>query len=258
MKIMVRSSLITTLFLSFAIAASAQEMTKDQWEQSITDAMQKRDMLKKEVESLEADVVKLKTESAMLTQQVDKCQKDLMAMLGTTQAREKEFSEYLDRIDAQMNGLSKLSNQDLLMRRAELDTVQSMINKAKARKLALLPENEQRIHEQQFRLDIMRESLKKNVAQNEAFYTVGTWAKNHDCLWNIAKKPKVYDNAFLWPKIWQDNRDQIKNPDVIRPGEKLRIPPKSLLTTTDNDALKSYWHQKESYASTKHAPSEAR
>jgi nucleoid-associated protein YgaU len=95
-------------------------------------------------------------------------------------------------------------------------------------------------------LDGLKKTLEQNTASTEAIptYTVGTWAVNRDCLWNIAKKPKIYDNAFLWPKIWQGNRDQIKNPDVIHPGQKLKIPPKAGLTKEENKALKSYWSKK--------------
>ena len=72
------------------------------------------------------------------------------------------------------------------------------------------------------------------------------WARDRDCLWNIAKKPKIYDNAFLWPKIWQGNRDMVKNPDVIQPGWKLKIPAKADLTREERSALKSYWTKKQS------------
>ena len=75
-------------------------------------------------------------------------------------------------------------------------------------------------------------------------YTVGTWARDRDCLWNIAKKPKIYANPFLWPKIWQGNRDQIKNPDLIYPGQKLKIPPKADLTKEEKSAERSYWRKK--------------
>jgi nucleoid-associated protein YgaU len=75
-------------------------------------------------------------------------------------------------------------------------------------------------------------------------YTVGTWAKDRDCLWNIAKKPRIYDNAFLWPKIYQGNRDVIKNADVIEPGWKLKIPPKAPLTSEEKAAEQSYWRNK--------------
>jgi nucleoid-associated protein YgaU len=50
------------------------------------------------------------------------------------------------------------------------------------------------------------------------------WHKiNTDCLWRIAEK--VYKNARMWPLIYSANRDQIKDPDLIYPGQKLIIPP---------------------------------
>ena len=66
--------------------------------------------------------------------------------------------------------------------------------------------------------------MKDSLAKQVKVYTVGTWAKDRDCLWNISKKPDIYDNAWLWPRIWQGNRDQIKDPDVIHQGQKLKIP----------------------------------
>ncbi len=45
-----------------------------------------------------------------------------------------------------------------------------------------------------------------------------------DCLWNIAKKPSVYNDPWRWPLIFQANRDQIKNPDLIYPAQIFRIP----------------------------------
>jgi len=35
---------------------------------------------------------------------------------------------------------------------------------------------------------------------------------------------KYYGKASLWTKIHEANKDQIKNPDLIKPGQKLRIP----------------------------------
>lgn len=58
------------------------------------------------------------------------------------------------------------------------------------------------------------ESLKEYVVK----YQPG----KRDCLWRIAQK--VYDNARLWPYIYIANRDQIKDPDLIYPGQKFIIP----------------------------------
>jgi nucleoid-associated protein YgaU len=43
-----------------------------------------------------------------------------------------------------------------------------------------------------------------------------------DSLSKIAKK--FYGDATSWKKIFEANRDVVKNPDLIQPGWKLQIP----------------------------------
>jgi nucleoid-associated protein YgaU len=43
-----------------------------------------------------------------------------------------------------------------------------------------------------------------------------------DSLSKIAKR--FYGNAGDWKKIYEANKDQIKNPDLIYPGQTFRIP----------------------------------
>jgi nucleoid-associated protein YgaU len=43
-----------------------------------------------------------------------------------------------------------------------------------------------------------------------------------DSLSKIAKR--VYGDAQQWRKIYEANRDQIKNPDLIYPGQTFTIP----------------------------------
>jgi nucleoid-associated protein YgaU len=43
-----------------------------------------------------------------------------------------------------------------------------------------------------------------------------------DTLSKIAKQ--FYGDAALYPQIFEANRDVLKDPDKIRPGQKLRIP----------------------------------
>ncbi|HMI31447.1 MAG TPA: LysM peptidoglycan-binding domain-containing protein [Candidatus Limnocylindrales bacterium] len=49
-------------------------------------------------------------------------------------------------------------------------------------------------------------------------YTV----KKGDSLSKIAKQ--LYGNASEWRKIFEANRDQIEDPDLIQPGQMLKIP----------------------------------
>jgi uncharacterized protein YidB (DUF937 family) len=56
------------------------------------------------------------------------------------------------------------------------------------------------------------------VPEPDAFYTVASG----DSLSRIAKR--FYGDGNQWRRIFEANRDQIENPDLIRPGQKLKIP----------------------------------
>lgn len=43
-------------------------------------------------------------------------------------------------------------------------------------------------------------------------------------LWKIASYPEVYGNGAKWPTIYRENKDQIKDPNLIYPNQMLRIP----------------------------------
>ena len=43
-----------------------------------------------------------------------------------------------------------------------------------------------------------------------------------DSLSKIAKE--IYGQADRWKEIYEANKDQIKDPNLIRPGQELRIP----------------------------------
>ena len=49
-------------------------------------------------------------------------------------------------------------------------------------------------------------------------YTV----KSGDSLWKISEQ--MYGNGNDWRRIYEANKDRIKNPDVIQPGWVLNIP----------------------------------
>ncbi len=45
-----------------------------------------------------------------------------------------------------------------------------------------------------------------------------------DCLWKIASYISVYGDASMWPKIYEANKDKIKNPNLIYPNQEFVIP----------------------------------
>ncbi|MFH1073514.1 MAG: hypothetical protein V1752_00335 [Candidatus Firestonebacteria bacterium] len=78
-------------------------------------------------------------------------------------------------------------------------------------------------------IDSVRFSLSSMVSSNAALemckgvtdilYTV---AKG-DCLWNISKKKEIYNDPFMWPLIYKNNMNIIKNPDLIYPKQEFKL-----------------------------------
>ena len=79
---------------------------------------------------------------------------------------------------------------------------------------------EARFLEREERLVFDRAQARGAPGAPEQIYTVAAG----DSLSKISKK--VYGDANQWKRIFEANRDQIKNPDLIHPGQKLKIPAK--------------------------------
>ncbi len=56
------------------------------------------------------------------------------------------------------------------------------------------------------------------------YYIVQSRRANTDSLWRIASYDFIYGNGNLWRKIYEANRDTIRDPNVIRSGQRLIIP----------------------------------
>ena len=67
--------------------------------------------------------------------------------------------------------------------------------------------------------DVQSGSSSTAPADQEKSYTV----QSGDSLSKIAKH--VYGDANKWHAIFDANRDKIKNPDLIQPGQVLTLPP---------------------------------
>ncbi|HEX68439.1 MAG TPA: LysM peptidoglycan-binding domain-containing protein [bacterium] len=64
-------------------------------------------------------------------------------------------------------------------------------------------------------------AYKEKIEAGGETYTV----RKGDSLWKISKK--YYGTPFKWPLIYRANKDKIKDPNRIFPGQVLRIPPPS-------------------------------
>ncbi len=207
-------------------SAGAQEMTKEQWQQEIAKYTAQRDELNAKLKTLNGEIDALKAESAKADGDYKAGMDELYTMVGADAEKAAAFAKEIEAAEAKANDLTRLSDADLMARSGEVDELTKTVAGLWENKLSLIPEFWDRLTA----LNEKNKSLVNALQSQVKVYTVGTWQRDRDCLWNISKKKDIYDNAWMWPKIWQGNRDQIKDPDVIQQGQKLKIPKGTELT----------------------------
>lgn len=222
--------------------ATAQNMNRDDWQQAMSSAKQQVTSLQTQLAGATKDVGDLKTQITLKDGEVKACEEALFATLGVTREQWESFQKDLAAMERRVAELQGMSDDQLMQYRDEMKQMQSKLGEMSKSNIAKLSRFKNRIDGLQDKLA----TLLKGPASKEKSYTVGTWAKNHDCLWNIAKKPDIYANAWMWPKIWQGNRDKIKDPDIIKPKWVLRIPEGTELSKDEKSAARKYYSKKAS------------
>jgi hypothetical protein len=193
---------IVSLFLLLTVVNFAQEeMTEEQWESEMATYKNKQAALETEIAALKTDIDNLK---AMDLQDPEECIDELYQLVGATRNDVNNYRKAVNELD----GKIKRKEGPKADRQTDLNTL-------KMNKISALPEFYNKVHNQ------MQKDLDNWVeAPTEINYTV----KRGDHLWGIAKKSEHYGNPFAWPVIYQANRDQIKNPDLIYPDQSFKIP----------------------------------
>ncbi len=66
--------------------------------------------------------------------------------------------------------------------------------------------------------------LQRGKFKLKTTYKVRLIPERRDCLWRIAEYKYIYDNPWKWSIIYKANKNQIKDPDLIYPGQVFGIP----------------------------------
>lgn len=193
-------TLIFIVAITSNLFAQYEEWDADRWMSEMNNLKARKESLLKEKAALNAAIADLKKTSQ---QDVDDCMNELYALVGANKADVDAFRRKVSELDSKIKTKQPSKNE----RQAELDAL-------KKNMISALPEFFDKVHNQ------MQSALNNWIdVAPEKVYTV----VRGDCLWNIAKKKTIYDNAFAWPKIFQSNKDQIRNPDLIYPKQAFKI-----------------------------------
>lgn len=215
-----------------------QELTKKEAEARIIDFQSRVENLQKELNNVDEQLKQAKADLDKMNADLANCQKEILTVLGVTQSDIDAYRQSLGVLEGKVRQLKSLSNDQLIERQDEVKAAENELNQMRSNKISVIPEFYDKI------IALARDIRGLYREKKISTYTVGTWAENRDCLWNIAGNMEIYADPFLWPKIWQANTDQIKNPDIIHPGQVLTIPEKASLTSDEKKAERRYWRNK--------------
>ena len=233
--------MIVLIALPISTAYAQEKMTKDQWQSEMAAAKTKQAQMTEQLAKTKADMTALQAQAAKLDADVLACEDALYAMLGVTRADVEAFDKELAGMESRVNELQRMSDADLVTHRDEIERMNARLAEMAKSKIVMIPRYGARVAALQVKVDALMKS-----SSREKTYTVGTWSRDRDCLWNIAKKKDIYANAWMWPKIWQGNRDKIKDPDLIKSKMVLKIPEGKELSKAEKSAANSYYRKKAS------------
>lgn len=211
---------IALLFVMiFAFSSYAQEARKIKLEeyQVLLQKWQDREATAKMAIAIEDSMIaELKNKYKLTEAEIARVQQEIYAMLGVYEADLENYNKELSALDNQLKALRNLTPELLYQRQEEIEAANKKLDALKNNPLSNIPNYDKKLGN----YDNNVQSLKARVpAPRVDTYTV----QRGDCMWNIAKKPDIYNDAFKWPRIWSANAAAIKDPNLIYPAQILNI-----------------------------------
>ena len=135
--------------------------------------------------------------------------------------QEAEYSEARDSLEFSLKHARRAAvlTKEIQAKRAKEET-QRVLEEEKARQIAISKTQEEVVRDIPVSSPPPKPVTKPQPKIEPATsYNVG----EGETLWTISAHPQVYHEGLLWPLLYQANRDQIKDPRQIFPGQTLSI-----------------------------------
>lgn len=192
-------------------------MTYDNYRMKLTEYEQRLAELKKALLECQTASNDLSNQISSLDTQISEINKQVYSLVGFDEAEVEKYLQELGRIESRLMGMRSLAEDALFEVRDEIDQIEARVSELKADKRASFPSAQVKLAN----IDHLLEQVKSRMPRKRIRqYSV----VRGDNLWKIAKKDDIYGDPYLWPRIYVENREKIKHPDIIYPKWVLNIP----------------------------------
>jgi nucleoid-associated protein YgaU len=197
------------------VSAAEMKMTRDEYKAKLVEYTDREAKAQADIKTLDASIASLKGQIDAIQAVVDRVNREILALIGATEAEVKAYGMRVDALLRQLQGLAALAPEELQRRRGELKAAAMELAELKTIKICALPEMKAKI----MRASKLLEDLRMRAPEKITYEVM-----RGDHLWGISSKPEIYDDPYMWPRIYRANRDKIKDPDLIYPKQMLTVP----------------------------------
>lgn len=184
------------------------------WQQREADARAAIQRNEQRIAELQARIQEIDAEYDMLYNKI-------MSGLGISESQLAEFQKRLDEVNAQLDYYDGLSNSELYAHREEIENFTADYEAMKEETVAKAPDFREQFADIDRRIAKLQSDL---IAATPKYYEDEHKVVKGECLWIISGYEHIYNDPTRWGIIYRANRDQIKDPDLIYPGQVFKIP----------------------------------
>ena len=135
--------IITTIAFLDLPNVFSQELTKEQWQQEMSQFKAKRDELKSKLDKFKNDVNSLQDAAKKHDADLIACNDDILKLLGVTQAEYDAFLSELKNYENRTTEIMRLSDEELLKYSGEVEKMNNRVNEMAKHKIAFVDLDEQ-------------------------------------------------------------------------------------------------------------------
>ena len=217
-------AILGLLFVSQGFSEE-KEMTWEEYTAELAKHVQREKDAQAKITALEADVTALQSDVDAAKQKLVDIWNEMLQFAGITQEEYDAFVQGISDFISNVRGFESQFGDAFKEWKAALSQADTDFQGIKANKIAAFPRLDNQIASAESALSESYEAYKLASANSQPTeYEVRLIPERRDCLWRIAEYEEIYGDPFKWPTIYSANKQLIKDPDLIYPGQVFSIP----------------------------------
>ena len=210
-------ALLLGIGLGFGQSYDYENMDMDTYKAELAKWQQRESQANTNIQTENVIIDSLKGKLGDLDKETEQTWNDIYALMGTDKAGYEAFKAELKAFQDEVSAFAAMSPEEIYKRKDEIPGFEKRLEGYAADPKSATTENQDTLSRIN-NLIAQAKSKMSNIAAG--MYTV----MRGDYLWKIANKSEVYGDAFAWLRIYESNKDKIRDPNLIYADQVFSIP----------------------------------